>query len=519
MGVLAARGVTEDRTPGLSWPLALGASLVGPILLGLAFPTADAGIVSFIALVPLFLVWSQASWKQALGWGWFAGAVMSFVLFNWMIHSIGDFVGSWSLLALVLLCAYQGCYFALVALVTSLVGRGQFRAISVVAAPAAWLLGETLRTRGTYGLPFGELGLVAAHLGWLLPLAAYGGVYLLSATIALVNAAIAGIVAGTSGARRLGAIVLVVLAVVVALAGFARHRVLFQPPSLRVAVAQGDISQREKWTPAVFERTLATYADLTRQAAAQGAKVVVWPETAVTSYPLQEPWLLSRLSSIAVQSHVWILAGTIDRPAPDGYYNAIIELTPTGQMGGEYRKRMLVPFAEFLPLEGLLRPLPLFDTASRFLPGPGPHLLQAAGWQWGALICYESAFAPYARATANAGADALVVATDDAWFGGTNGPYQHADVSVVNAVATGRWIVRGADTGISDIVAPDGSVVALLGLGQRGIVVGDIGRGIQTPYDRFGVAWLLLLALAVVVIGMWRPREKTTGWRSRRGAS
>ena len=329
-----------------------------------------------------------------------------------------------------------------------------FAALAVLAVPAAWLLVESLRTRGTLGLPFGELGLVAAHLSWLLPLAAYCGVFGLSALVALVNAALAGIIGGTLPARRAGAITLAVIALTIVGGDIARGRVTFEQPQLRVAIAQGNISQREKWSPATFARTLTTYTDLTRQAAARGAKLVVWPETVVTAYPLQQPALLQSLESLASQTGVWIAAGTIDRPASDVYYNALLMLTPLGSVAGVYHKRLLVPFAEYLPMDSLLRRLPLMDSASRFVPGPGPHLLPAAGYQWGALICYESAFAPYARATANAGADALIVATDDAWFGGTGGPYQHADVAVVNAVSTGRWIVRGADTGISEIIDP-----------------------------------------------------------------
>lgn len=226
---------------------------------------------------------------------------------------------------------------------------------------------------------------------------------------------------------------------------------------------------------------------------------------------------MARLESLARQTHVWIIAGTLDHPTTAGYYNSLLELTREGALGGIYHKRYLVPFAEYLPLEQLLRPLPLFDAASRFSSGPGPHLLSAAGFQWGTLICYESAFAPYARATANAGADAIIVATDDAWFGGTGGPYQHADVAVIDAVSTGRWIVRGADTGISDIIDPKGTIVSRLGLDQLGIVSADIGRGIITPYDRYGVVWLLGLALVALAAGLWRKRDKIVGWRSRRG--
>jgi apolipoprotein N-acyltransferase len=516
-GTLGARAPSEASRSGVTWPQALAASLVSPALLSLSFPTFDAGIISFIALVPLFLLWSRASWKQAFWWGWLAGAVTSLLLFHWMTTSIGDFVGAWSLLALILLCGYYGLFMAAVAVLTALVCRGDFRALAVFAVPAAWLLVESIRTRGVLGLPFGELGLVAAHLPWLLPLAAYCGVFGLSALVALVNASVAGIIGGTPQAKRVGTIALAAVVLAIVAGDYARNRVVFERPALRVAVAQGNISQREKWTPAVFARTLTTYTDLTRKAAARGAKVVVWPETVVTAFPLQQPVLLSSLESLASQTGVWIMAGTIDRPSSDAYYNALLELTPQGAVGGVYHKRLLVPFAEYLPLDGLLRRLPLMDSASRFVAGPGPHLLSAAGYQWGTLICYESAFAPYARATANAGADALIVATDDAWFGGTGGPYQHADVAVVNAVSTGRWIVRGADTGISEIIDPKGAITARLGLDQQGLVVGDIGHGVTTPYDQFGAAWLLVLSLAVLVIGLVPRREAATGWRSRRG--
>jgi len=288
-------------------------------------------------------------------------------------------------------------------------------------------------------------------------------------------------------------------------------------PTIRVGIAQGDIAQSDKWSPAVFDRTMQIYAGLTREAAAKGAKVVVWPETAVASWPLQNPMLLAALQGIAQRSRVWVITGMIDRPSQDVYYNAMLDLSPKGAVAGVYRKRMLVPFAEYLPFENLLNSFPLMNEVSRFAPGPGPRLLWAAGTWWGMLICYESAFSSYARATANAGADALVVATDDAWFGGTSGPDQHADFAVLEAVSTGRWIARGAATGISMVVTPQGQIVDRLPVGVRGVLVDDVGHGVVTPYDRFGNLWLFGLALLAIVCGAVRPRMATVGWRSRRG--
>jgi apolipoprotein N-acyltransferase len=438
-------------------------------------------------------------------------------MFFWMTNSLGDYIGNWKLVAGALLGCIEGLAFAAVATLTSLACRGAIGALAVVALPAAWLLVESIRTRGSLGVPFGELGLAAVHIPWMLPVAAFGGAYGLTALVALFNGGVLGIVAGSARGKIAGALAAGAVVIIVVAANVDRARIAVPPPTLKVAVAQGNISQRDKWSPAIFEHTMAVYSDLTRTAAARGAKVVVWPETAVTSYPLQNPSLLAYLERLASANGVWLLAGTIDRPQRLTLYNTVIALTPKGTFESEYDKHILVPFAEYLPLDRYLRGLPLFGEASQFVQGPGPTLLRAGGMRLGVLICYESAFSPYAREVVNAGADALIIVTDDAWFGHTSGPYQHADMAVVDAVQTGRWVVRGADTGISEIIDPKGNIVTQLGLDEAGIVTASIGPPIDAPYVRWGVLWLLVVALVALVAALLPRPHEAGGWRSKRG--
>jgi len=495
------------------WPLEIAASygtvtrtialsVAGPVFLSLAFPPLDIGPIALIALVPLFILWSKQSWKQALLSGWVAGMLIFAASLYWTSLTVFNFVGVWAVLALIVLCVIQGSAVAATAVVASITGRGGLRIVSIFCLPASWLLCESVRTRGFLGVPFGELGLAAAHLPWLLPVAAFGGVYLLTAAVALANAAVAATISKSKQVRTTGFVVLVALAMGVAAANIFPESPL-SSPSLKVAVVQGDIDQQVKWTPDAFVQSQAIYARLTREVASKGVKVVVWPETAIATSARQDQTVLGNLRSLVRTTHVWLLAGTLDSPTAAGYYNALLDLKPDGTIGGIYHKRLLVPFAEYLPLEQFLRRLPLMRNASAFLRGPGPHLLPAADSTWGPLICFESAFAPYARATANAGADVLVIATDDGWFAGTTEPYQHADAAALQAVATGRWVVRAASTGISEIIDPHGEVVAKLGVGRRGIITGDVGRGITTLYDRYGIAWLLALSLIAVGWGLF----------------
>jgi len=205
------------------------------------------------------------------------------------------------------------------------------------------------------------------------------------------------------------------------------------------------------------------------------------------------------LHDLVREKRIWLVAGTVDSPQRGQLYNVIMTLDPNGNLRGVYRKHILVPFAEFLPFDSFFRGIPGFDQASKFAHGPGAQALDVDNTRLGALICFESAYSSYARETAGLGASALLIITDDAWFGPTSGPVIHADLAAIDAVATGRWVVRGADTGISQVIDPRGRVVAELPLDRAGILAARIGPPIDTPYQRFGAVWLQGLALVTLV--------------------
>jgi len=482
---------------------------VCPILAALAFPKTNIVPLAFVALAPLFWLWSVSSWKAALGWGILSGTILFALLDSWMIYSLGDEIGSARFVALVLLAGSESIFVAAAAVVTSLISRGRFTAASIFAAPAAWLITESARTNGSVSMPFAHLGAVAAHAPWLLPVAAYAGIYGLSALVALCNGAFAGLLFGGAVTRVAGAVTLGCLVVLVALGDQARSLVVIPPTDLKVAIAQGNISQRVKWSPTIFAHTVSVYSDLTRAAAAGGARIVIWPETAITDYPLQKPEVMLSFHDLVRQQRIWLVAGTVDSPQRGEIYNVIMTLDPNGVVSGVYRKHILVPFAEFLPFDRFFRGIPGFDQASKFSHGPGAQVLDVDGTRFGALICFESAYSSYAREATALGARSLLIITDDAWFGPTSGPVIHADLAAIDAVETGRWVVRGADTGISQFIDPRGRVVASLPLDRAGILMGRIGPPVDTPYQRYGAAWLEGVALgALILAAVVRPRPE-----------
>ncbi len=153
--------------------------------------------------------------------------------------------------------------------------------------------------------------------------------------------------------------------------------------------------------------------------------------------------------------------------------------------------------AEYLPGPAWLRSLPYANQIGGFKPGTNVQETYAGATP---LICWESVFGDIAHARLRDDPSLFLIATDDAWFGTTEGPYEHAQGATLRAVETGRWVLRAAATGISGIVAPDGTWTQRTSLGGAAVVVGDVGAPAPGLYARLGPTPIgLALALIVVV--------------------
>ena len=115
---------------------------------------------------------------------------------------------------------------------------------------------------------------------------------------------------------------------------------------------QGNVDQAVKWSPDFAERTLADYESLTRRAAAQGARLVLWPETAVPGSPDYSDELADRLATLAREAGVTLVAGAVGvEPVARGalrYYDSAFVIAADGTSVDRYDKTHLVPFGEYV---------------------------------------------------------------------------------------------------------------------------------------------------------------------------
>ncbi|MHB8198125.1 MAG: apolipoprotein N-acyltransferase [Vulcanimicrobiaceae bacterium] len=490
--------------------LDLGVAACAGVLLALAFPKTNLTWAAWLGAAALFWTWQRASWKRAFWLGWFAGAIFFAISFSWFGHTVGAFVGPFAPAIVLVPALAEGAFVGLAAILATLAYRYALPALAPLGAAAAFTIFEWFRSIGVLGVPFAQLGYSQASTPFVV-FAAYAGTYGLT----FVLCAVAAYVADTAVRRRVRplALALVSLMLLFFAAWSAWPARQPAPPTIRVAAVQGDIAQSLKWTPQALQLAVGRYERLTRSLTAFHPKLVVWPETVITTVLNRSPQLEGSFGRLAASLGATLVVGSLDVRAGK-LYNALFIFAPNGRLQAIYRKRQLVPFAESFPGKSFLGWLPYVGKlVGGFSHGHTNGVYPSAALPFAPLICWESAFSDLVDTQVRRGAQLLVVSTDDAWFGRSAGPYQHAQIAQLRAVEYGQWVVRAAATGVSGIIAPNGRYVTQTTLDTQTVATGVVGPPTGSVFAHLGPTTigfaLIALYVGVLLLGLLRvePRD------------
>jgi apolipoprotein N-acyltransferase len=365
------------------------------------------------------------------------------------------------------------------------------------------VLQEALRDRMPFGgFPWGRLAFSQAEspLRWF---AALGGAPLVTFAVALGGAALACAGRWVSRQRPLRWTVAapVALAVAVPVVGAALAWPLApgaSPHTTTVALVQGSLPdlglQFESRARQVLDDHVAQTMKLVREIRAGTVpqpSLVVWPENSSDVDPLTDPTARAEITSTVKALGVPLLVGAIlPGPGADHRRNVGILWSPTTGPGDEYVKRHPVPFGEYIPLRSIAR---VFSSDVNMVKqdmvgGHGDGLITGGPFPIGDVICFEVAYDNLVRSSVQAGAQLLVVQTNNSTFGHTAETYQQLAMSQLRAVESGRTVLQVSTTGMSAVVAPDGTIQARSGaLFTPDVLVADVPlRTAMTPATRLG---------------------------------
>ncbi|MDN5860806.1 MAG: apolipoprotein N-acyltransferase [Pseudonocardia sp.] len=544
-----AAPTTEPRTPEpadepavagiarrlLPLVLRIVAALAGGALLYLAFPPRNAWFLALPAFALLRLVLDRRCARAGFGYGF----LFAFGCFAPLLHWVSSLV---QVLPWIALAVFESLFMAVAALGMVLVSRLRVAPVALMAC--VWIAGEAVRGRIPFGgMPWGRVGFSQPD-GFLLPVAAIGGVPLLSFVTVLAGLALGELVrrllAGERQARPLAAPAALLVAALAAgpLAGLvpATGEV---GRTVTIAAIQGNVprlgldfnAQRRAVLDNHVKQTIRLAADVAAGRAPQ-PDIVIWPENSSDIDPLRNPDAAAQIDVAAREIGAPILVGAVLRN-PDGLTttNSALVWQPGVGVVDRTDKRYIQPFGEYMPWRDFFRIFsPYVDRAGHFVPGIGNGLVTMAGVPVGVAICWEVAFDDAVQEEIDAGAQVFAVPSNNATFGLTEMTYQQLAISRVRSVEHDRASIVATTSGVSATIAPDGTVLQATEQFTAAYLVEKVALRETTTLAsrlRSGPEWVLVglgalgIAAALGTIGLGTPlwTPLWTGRRARRTAA
>jgi apolipoprotein N-acyltransferase len=454
-------------------------------------PAGHLEVLAWPALVPaLFALDGARTWKRAFLVGLLAGLAYFYGAIWWVNHAMTAFGGvpmAVALLGLTLLVLYMAVHWAAAFLVSWTLRRCLGWPLWT-HLPAVWTATELSRNYLFTGFPWGNLGYLQARHPAVAQLASLTGVYGIAALVVLVNCAVHALLRARLDRQPLPwRVTAVTAALLAAVVGYGEAHLssvrarAAAAPKVTVAIVQGNVDQATKNAGRNYgDHILGRYVPLTLEADRRGADLIAWPEAA---YPYLVPAGLpsfdERRTGLPRLTRAHFLLGTaayIERRSAEGGRevegaNSVFLLAPDLSVLDRYAKHHLVPFGEYVPLQGLLGrflrsvvPEMLLQRPGaelrvlEFTPGSATRTAASTPVRLAPMICFDAIFPEVNVAYAARDPNLLLNPTNDAWYGYSSGPYQFLAMVRMRAIEAGKALVRPAYAGVSALLSPTGDV-------------------------------------------------------------
>jgi apolipoprotein N-acyltransferase len=514
-------------------PRLLAALLSGAMLI-LVSPPIGWDWLHWFCFLPLYWALRPGSAKTNAKLGYAAGWMGVFILFIWIGETVVRFSNLPWILSMLTVVLFASVFALPYALVFGPVHwlRSRLGSWWVVVVPAIQVTTEQLSPAL---FPYYH-GVGQYQAPWVWQLASVTGVMGLSYLIFLTNAALAEAMyrwqEGRAQPWRLhGAVALIFIGNL----GFGAYRhsaveaQLAEARSIRVALIQQNKTMEVRMAESIFE-SIDSWVVRTAKVVADKPDLVIWPEGSVHVNPDMTKRRFKRLGKRSPRDffetlaktgdfHLLVGGGTRGRMRlPDGgelitAYNSAYSFSRDGHLGQRYDKMVPLPFGEYIPFAET------FPILREWIKGPGNFRAgkvatifeakdaQGQRYTYSVPICYEAIL--LGQMWEMAEADVFVNITNDAWFGDTASPHQHAMLAAAMSTQFGRPMVRVAYSGISFVVDPHGDIRDAQAPFTESTTVARLPLlRIDTVYRRGGwiFPWLCVLGTLVAVM-IARRRE------------
>ncbi len=349
--------------------------------------------------------------------------------------------------------------------------------IVLPAFVSVFFLAEFVRGHIFGGFPWNLMGYIFEAGGPISQIAAFGGIYGLTLIVFILGALLYGLIFTRKTALSLMSFLALFGAIYAA--GFLRLSSAKSESveGVKLRIAHVRFNQKDKFDPEAAFNIVNAFITQSVAPGIEDITHLIWPEGAVNGLALENQALMNamgyELALIDNTPPVWLMNSLRheQRPNPlnggviDDYYNTSAAITFSAEgipaIAALNDKQRLVPFGEFIPggkwMEA--RNVPVISTSLLSISAAKTKTLaQFPGLpKLSPQICYEIIFSGFTPRPKNkAKAEWILNQSNDAWYGNSIGPMQHANMSRYRAIEEGVPVIRAASNGISAVIDPYG---------------------------------------------------------------
>ena len=472
------------------------ALLFSAFVLSIASPgfMSEGGIsiLAFVALIPLFAVVRNTTWKVVWGYGFLYGFVYYIFFAYWLkgFHA----------LAILLIPIINGLE-TMVLFLALKAADSLFRRFGWALQAIIWVAYEYVSESWFAGFPYGNIAYAFFDVPLMTQIADITGIWGVAFLAVFPQAFLGRLVIDALSGRissfrpyiaehaLLLALWAVLLAASLVYGGVKLHEWREKEPD-RVWDIVAVQHNHDSWKGGYYTylHNFNNLRRLTLEAmSATDPDIVIWSETAFvpsvawhTKYSVEGSGyeatarMVDDFVSFASNLGVPLVTGNPegiikDQSLPpileDGStnrtdYNTVI-LFDDGEIKETYRKQHLVPFTEHFPYEEelpWLYNLLLANDYQWWEQGDEPVVFEADGVRFSTPICFEDTFADISADFVRSGADVIVNMSNDNWSKRVSAEMQHAAMASFRSIETRKSTIRGTNSGITCLITPDGTI-------------------------------------------------------------
>ncbi|TDX52324.1 apolipoprotein N-acyltransferase [Orenia marismortui] len=483
-------------------------AILAGLLLGIPFKFPSLALLSWVGLIPFLFALEGENKKRSFYLGWIMGLSFLAISSYWLVNPLINFSGyplAICILIFILAISILSLYFALFAFILKTVESKLSLPVFIVT-PIIWTAVEFLRSIFSFQFLFAFLAYSQSFIPELIQLAEYGGLYLVTFIIVLVNTLLYLFIKKRN--KSYGIIAISIFVLVFSYGYLVLKQNNNTSKEVAIGIVQPNIPQNIKMSSKHQRDVVDKLLKLSsKELEKNDPDLLIWPETAIL-----RTYYKSRGFPYHLPKDTPLFIGGFAREGEnlEKTLNSSFLFDENRRIVDRYSKNKLVPWGEYVPFPNLIPDI-IESNLNHLTPGKELNSFNYNKITWVSPICSEVLNPFYVRDLYDQN-DFMINISNEAWFEESHASLQVLQAVIFRAVEHRAPIVKVGNTGISGVIDQNGKVLIRTDIFETKTLTFNLAIPVrkETIYYKYGnlFGWTLLLITFFILSKVYLERKE-----------